>query len=56
MLYLQHVLRNADGTFGPTGYQSAPSFVQRMINSANMFAKGTGFQFFVQEVRNDPAK
>ncbi|KXZ43414.1 hypothetical protein GPECTOR_91g568 [Gonium pectorale] len=53
-----HVLlyRNADGTYGPAGYDIAPEELQELVRLANLMSKPTNIQFFIKEVRNDPSK
>ncbi len=46
--------RNADGSLGPPGVQSAPQAVVRLLRAANAMAAPAGVTLFASEVRSDP--
>lgn len=52
-----HVMLYADtgGATGPPSYTSAQSFLERLVRVTNFQAKPSGFQFWIQQARADPA-
>ncbi|GIL49125.1 hypothetical protein Vafri_5600 [Volvox africanus] len=45
--------QDSNGTIGPSQYDQAPAFIDRMIRQLNLISKPTNVQFFVKEIRND---
>ncbi|EFJ45784.1 hypothetical protein VOLCADRAFT_93857 [Volvox carteri f. nagariensis] len=51
-----HIMLYQDGrSIGPARYDQSLQYVQRMVQVTNIMAKPSSVQFFVKEVRNDPA-
>lgn len=46
--------RNADGTYGPPGYDQACDMIKRMTTIANYRLMPSKMQLFVKECRNLP--
>ncbi|KAG2485756.1 hypothetical protein HYH03_015565 [Edaphochlamys debaryana] len=51
-----HIMLYKDNdTYGPALYDQALSYAQRAVRVLNTMAKPSNIQFFIKEVRNDPA-
>ncbi|GIL49099.1 hypothetical protein Vafri_5568 [Volvox africanus] len=46
--------QDSNGSIGPSQYDQAPAFINRMVRQLNLMSKPTNIQFFVKEVRSDP--
>ncbi|GIL49150.1 hypothetical protein Vafri_5628 [Volvox africanus] len=48
--------QDSNGTIGPSQYDQAPAFIDRMVRQLNLMSKPTNIQFFVKDVRNNATR